>query len=167
MFCMAKSFNQKLCGATWVHSKADKQDMFAASSGSIQRTVCTSTTTPSHTQVTPLHVLYLPETPAPTTATTQVTSHYVTRLPLPERDLIVRTPIAMLVSTSAFTSMTATTITCPKCGSFAKSGRVSCCAHGGAWYKNCGGAANKHADHRWFEGVEACKGKSEEAYDML
>merc|ERR1712032_235797 len=92
--------------------------------------------------------------------TTQVTSHYVTRLPLPERELIVRTPIATLVSTSAFTSMTATTITCPKCGSFAKSGRVSCCAPGGSWYKNCGGATNKHADHRWFDGVEACKART-------
>ena len=27
---------------------------------------------------------------------------------------------------------------CPNCGTFAKSGRVSCCAPGGAWYKNCG-----------------------------
>merc|ERR1719506_1195424 len=56
--------------------------------------------------------------------------------------------------------MIATTTTCPKCGSFGKSGRVSCCAPGGAWYKNCGGDANKHADHRWFEGVEACKART-------
>ena len=48
---------------------------------------------------------------------------------------------------------------CAKCGRFGKSGRVSCCATGGAWYKNCGGAANKNVDHRWFEGVEACKRK--------
>ena len=145
MFYKAASFQHNLCGVTWVHSKAGKSAMFLGSSGSISPAACT---------------------PAPTPATTQkVTSNYVTRLPLPERDLIARTPIATLVSTSAFTSMTATTITCPKCGSFAKSGRVSCCAPGGAWYTNCGGAANKHADHRWFEGVEACKRKSD-ACDM-
>jgi len=46
---------------------------------------------------------------------------------------------------------------CSKCGKFTKSGRVSCCAPGGAWYKNCGGAGNKKFDYNWIEGVEACK----------
>merc|ERR1712032_1428143 len=46
---------------------------------------------------------------------------------------------------------------CPKCGTFEKSGRNSCCAPGGAWYNNCGGARNKNVDHKWFEGVAACK----------
>ena len=49
---------------------------------------------------------------------------------------------------------------CAKCSTFGKSGRVSCCAPGGAWFKNCGGDGNRNADHRWSEGVEACKCKS-------
>ena len=139
MFQEASSFKQKLCGAAWVRSKASKNDMFKGSHGSISQTVeCTS---------------------VPTPVTTQVTNHYVTRRPIPERELIVRTPISTSVSTSAFTPTILSRMMCPKCGTFAKSGRFSCCAPGGAWYKNCGGAANKHADHRWFEGVEACKCK--------
>merc|ERR1712037_324506 len=46
---------------------------------------------------------------------------------------------------------------CPKCSTFEKSGRLSCCAPGGAWYRNCGGAGKRDVDHRWFEGVQACK----------
>merc|ERR1711934_701701 len=61
-------------------------------------------------------------------------------------------PIATSVGTPALTP----TI-CPKCGTFKKSGRRSCCAPGGAWFKNCGGAHNKNVDHKWFEGVAACK----------
>ena len=144
MFGYAVSFNQKLCGATWVQSKASKVGMFAGSSGSVSSAVCASALTP---------------------VTTQVTTHYATRHPLPERELIVRTPITPSVSTSAFISTVFSTTTCPKCGTFAKSGRVSCCAPGGAWYKNCGGAANKNVDHRWFEGTQACKRKCE-AYGM-
>ena len=49
---------------------------------------------------------------------------------------------------------------CPKCGTFEESGRVRCCAPGGAWHKNCGGAGNRNADHTWFDGVEACRRKS-------
>ena len=48
---------------------------------------------------------------------------------------------------------------CPNCGMFEKSGRVSCCAPGGAWYKNCGGASDINVGHSWIEGVEACKRK--------
>merc|ERR1712032_1777544 len=60
-----------------------------------------------------------------------------------DRELIVRTM--------------AKTMTCLKCGMFKKSGRSSCCAPGGAWFKNCGGARNKNVGHKWFEGVAACK----------
>ena len=51
------------------------------------------------------------------------------------------------------------TVTCPKCGTFKKSGSFSCCAPGGAWYKNCGGTGNRNVEHRWSEGREACKCK--------
>merc|ERR1711981_200440 len=47
---------------------------------------------------------------------------------------------------------------CPKCGSFKKSGRTSCCAPGGAWFKSCGGSSgNGRFSHTWVEGVQACK----------
>ena len=134
MFRDAASFKQNLCGATWVRSKASKVDMFAGSSGSISRTVCTSVSTP---------------------VTNEAPHQYSSRRPIIERELIVRTPI----SASSITSTIDGTIMCPRCGTFRKSGRVSCCAPGGAWFKNCGGLRNKNIDHRWSEGVKACKRK--------
>ena len=130
MFYLASSFKQTLCLAPWVNSKATKTLAFEGTSGSISQTGCTS---------------------APTPASTLVTPQYVSHQPLPERELIVRT--------SAVKSTLAKTVTCPKCGTFEKSGRTSCCAAGGAWFKNCGGAGNVNVGHRWFEGVEACKRK--------
>ena len=79
-----------------------------------------------------------------------------TSQPLPnDRELKVRTSI----TTTAIITTIGNSMTCPRCGTFEKSGRVSCCAPGGAWYKNCGGFGNKNVDHRWIEGVEACKRK--------
>ena len=108
--------------------------MFAGSSGSISRTVCT---------------------PA---LTTRARRKYVSRRPVPERELIARTPITTSVNMPVITSTNVRT--CLKCGEFKKSSIVSCCAPGGAWYKNCGRAGNRNVDHRWFEGVKACKCKS-------
>merc|ERR1712032_216324 len=142
MFYHAASFNQKLCGAAWINSKATKKKaivtaMFEGSSGSISPTVCT---------------------PASTSATKQVPQQDVSRRSMPERELIVRTPITTSVNTPAITStIIIKMVTCPRCGTFAKSGRNSCCAPGGAWFKNCGGARNKNVEHKWFEGVAACK----------
>jgi surface protein len=133
MFWEAISFKQKLCGDAWGHSTASKKGMFTGSRGSISREVCTSTTRRQD----------------------------VTRRPLTERELqIVRASITTPVSTSTLALVSSNTIACLKCGMFKKSGRVSCCAPGGGWYKNCGGADNRNADHKWFEGVEACKCKS-------
>ena len=132
MFLHAVSFKHRLSGDAWVRSQASKVDMFGGSRGSIAWRV--STSTPSR--------------------------QYVSRRPIPERELIGRTPISTSAGTPAFISaITSTMTTCPKCGTFAKSGRVSCCAPGGAWYKNCGGAVNRNADHSWFEGAQACKRK--------
>ena len=129
MFLDAVSFKHKLCGASWVRSYVDKTERFTGSSGSISETECTSGTTPS--------------------------PQYVSRRPITERELIARTPI----STPDITSTIARTMTCSKCGTFRKSGRVSCCAPGGAWFKNCGGFRNRNVNHKWFEGVQACKRK--------
>ena len=47
---------------------------------------------------------------------------------------------------------------CIKCGTADKSGVLSCCAHGGAWFENCGDAGNADFDHTWTEGIQACEG---------
>ena len=132
------SFKQKLCGAAWVHSKASKKAMFTGSYGSIASQVCTLTT-----------------------ARQYMARQYKSRRPIAERELIARAPIITPVNTRTLAITSSNEMTCPKCGTFEKSDRVSCCAPGGAWYKNCGGAGNRHADHRWSEGVDACKCKSE------
>ena len=134
MFQDAGMFKQKLLGCPWVHSRASKEVMFQNSAGSIPRKVCTQQKT------TRPYVTRRPHTPV-----------YATRRPLPERELIARTPSAPTIATS--------TMACTKCGTFEKSGRVSCCAPGGAWHKNCGGAGNGKVGHTWSEGVEACKRK--------
>ena len=123
MFLHAAPFKQKLCGHTWVRSRATKKDMFAASPGSISRTVCTS-------------------------GTMQHADRFVSRRPITDRELIVRSPIRTAVNTSFIPPTIAQTLTCPKCGTFQKSGRASCCAPGGAWFKNCGGFGNKNVDRR-------------------
>ena len=136
MFMDATSFSHHLCGAAWIYSRASKTEMFKDSSGSVSREGCTS--------VSDLLGVTL----------------------IPDRELIVRSPTTTSVGTAAITSAVAHTMGCPKCGTFAKSGRVSCCAPGGAWYKNCGGTGNRNVDHTWFEGVEVCKRKSE-GHDMF
>merc|ERR1711934_1327761 len=49
MFLGATSFGQTLCGVTWVHSKAQQDNLFKDSSGSI----CAATTIPTPTHITP------------------------------------------------------------------------------------------------------------------
>ena len=130
MFWQAASFKHELCGAAWIRPMATKKGMFEGSFGSISSQVCTSTTT----------------------------RQYVSRRPIPERELIVRSPITTPVNTRTLAITSSNGMRCSKCRTFEKSGKPSCCAPGGAWFKNCGGAG---ADHRWFEGVEACKRKSQ------
>ena len=55
----------------------------------------------------------------------------------------------------------ATSRVCRKCGTIAKSGKRSCCARGGSWYKNCGAAGSTNVDHRWYEGIRACKARAQ------
>ena len=134
MFLNAKSFKRKLCGGNWVNSKARKINMFEGSPGSISRTACKLALTP---------------------ATTEASRHYVSRRLMPERELIVKTPISTPSITSPIDGITR----CPRCATFRKSGRVSCCAPGGAWFNKCGGLGNKNFDHMWSEGVKACERK--------
>ena len=48
-------------------------------------------------------------------------------------------------------------VVCPKCGITKKSGKRSCCARGGAWFRNCGDAGDAKFEHTWAEGAHACK----------
>ena len=64
---------------------------------------------------------------------------------------------SVYISTSAVT-VTRTTPVCPKCAAIKKSGKLSCCAPGGAWFKSCGTSGNSNTEHTWLEGVQACKG---------
>ena len=140
MFSGAESFEKVLCGAASVRSRASKSRIFKGSSGSISRTVCT---------------------PPRAQATIAVTHQYVSRRPITERELIVRAPTTTSLSTPVLTSVIGSMMACSTCGTFKRSGRVSCCAPGGAWYKNCGGAGSINVDHRWSEGVKACARKFE------
>ena len=147
MFLNAESFQHELCGS-WVRSQAKQPLMFDGSHGSISRTACTPA--PTVFVDTRAAVAF-----APTQDTMQNTHGHVSRRPITERELISRTSI----STPSTNPTIANTMTCPKCGTFEKSGRVSCCAPGGTWFKKCGGAGNRNVDHRWFEGLETCKRK--------
>ena len=137
MFAETTAYEHVLSEAAWVNSKASKTEMFEDSWGSIARRVHPPLVAPPRT--------------------TLVTHQYSTHQPIIERELIVPTPFR--TSTPAVTSTSTNRSTCPKCGTFEKSGRVSCCAPGGTWFKKCGGAGNRNVDHRWFEGLETCKRK--------
>ena len=39
-----------------------------------------------------------------------------------------------------------------------KAGKRSCCARGGAWFKNCGGVGDTQFNHTWTDGILACEG---------
>ena len=66
---------------------------------------------------------------------------------------------APITTTEAPTGVIISTPTCPKCGVNKRSGKLSCCASGGAWFKNCGhGDDPVPKDHTWGEGTEACQG---------
>ena len=49
---------------------------------------------------------------------------------------------------------------CSKCV-VNNAGKLSCCASGGAWFKQCGDAGDTQFDHTWTDGIQACKGKFE------
>ena len=66
-------------------------------------------------------------------------------------------PISAAVRTMRSSSV------CPKCGIIRKSSKMSCCAHGGSWFGNCGGADNTNYGHTWYEGIRACKVRESKA----
>ena len=63
--------------------------------------------------------------------------------------------------------MTAISSECPRCGTIAKSGQMSCCGRGGSWFKSCGGAGNTKLHHTWYEGIQACKSRSSQSNTVI
>ena len=47
--------------------------------------------------------------------------------------------------------------TCPKCGVYRNSGRLSCCATGGTWFNKCGTDSDSNFDYTFLEGIQACE----------
>ena len=52
-----------------------------------------------------------------------------------------------------------TSSSCFKCGIIQRSGKASCCGHGGSWFENCGSAGKTNLDHTWKEGIQVCKAR--------
>ena len=53
-------------------------------------------------------------------------------------------------------ALQAPAVGCSVCGTFKKSGKVSCCAHNGSWFGRCGGADDPRFDHTWMDGTRVC-----------
>ena len=47
---------------------------------------------------------------------------------------------------------------CAKCVN-SMTGKLSCCARGGAWFEKCGDVGDTQFDHTWAEGIRACKSR--------
>ena len=41
------------------------------------------------------------------------------------------------------------------------SGKRSCCGRGGSWFRNCGASGSAKFTRTWYEGIQACKARSE------
>ena len=48
---------------------------------------------------------------------------------------------------------------CLNCGT-GKSGKRSCCARGGTWFKKCGDGGDPRFDYTWLQGIQACMGSA-------
>ena len=56
---------------------------------------------------------------------------------------------------------------CPKCDTMKKSGKLSCCARGGAWFQNCGDTGKPNFEHTWAEGIQACTSECPTMHALL
>ena len=52
------------------------------------------------------------------------------------------------------TTIAPNVLACEICGTYERSGRLSCCAPRGSWYKKCGGSKA----YKWSEGYHVCSG---------
>ena len=45
---------------------------------------------------------------------------------------------------------------CSVCATSKHTGKLSCCASGGSWYKKCGSPGDTRFYHTWVDGIQAC-----------
>ena len=45
---------------------------------------------------------------------------------------------------------------CPNCGTN-KSGKLTCCARGGSWFRKCGNPGDPNFEYTWNDGYSSCK----------
>ena len=154
MFTSASSFNGDL--SKWDVSKVTNMDYMFADAASFEQNLCGDAWVHSKASKDDLFAGSYGSISQTTCAPSAQISP---RRSKTDRELIVRTSSTIITSTAS------NSMTCSRCGTFKKSGRVSCCAPGGTWFKNCGSVDNRNVDHRWFEGTQACKRKFK-AYDM-
>ena len=67
------------------------------------------------------------------------------------------------LTTTGVSAVSSNSSGCGKCATN-RAGKLSCCAPGGAWFKNCGDADDTQFDHTWTDGIEACTGRSLSGY---
>ena len=82
-------------------------------------------------------------------------THLTACLPTWSRVTHIHPDIVPMITSVATTSSSV----CSKCGKFKKSGTVSCCAKGGAWFGDCGNDGDAEYGHTFKEGIQACKSK--------
>ena len=75
--------------------------------------------------------------------------------------------VSLYILTNAHTKTPADTTmitvsVCPRCGSIGKSDKSSCCGRGGSWFRNCGSVGNANLQHTWYEGIQACKTRTQQ-----
>ena len=87
-------------------------------------------------------------------------------MPHNRRDLLMSTSPPMAIGTPITTNIAVESSSdgCRKCGIIKKSGKRSCCARGGAWFKRCGDAGDPTKDHTWADGMAACQRKLRAAF---
>ena len=61
------------------------------------------------------------------------------------------------ITPATTTTATARVLACPKCRTVKRSGKLSCCARGGAWFGKCGDPGDSEYAYTWLEGIEACE----------
>merc|ERR1719331_1822639 len=67
------------------------------------------------------------------------------------------TPVTTAEAPATTSASVSSVQECPMCGTINKSGKRSCCARGGAWFKKCGDVGDSSFGHTWDEGFKACK----------
>ena len=145
MFKSAVLFNGDI--SQWDVSRVAKMDHMFMNADSFKRQLCGDTWVHSEASKTDMFA----DSPGSISET-------VCRASSPQRWLarwqVASTSVATPVTTQGVGSAI---MRCPNCGTFKKSGRISCCAPGGAWYRNCGGIENRDVGHSWQEGIRVCK----------